>query len=85
MSNPERINIHELTIEEPEKQGELHFDVERDIFEEDWKQMKKQLKEFARGKFWADFAHRTMQMKILNPGLKLGLDQQAWQGARDRL
>ncbi len=33
--NPDRVNIHELTIEEPEREAELPFDVERDITKED--------------------------------------------------
>ena len=42
MSNPERINIKDLTLEEPEKKKEsgLSFDPERDITEEDWDRMK---------------------------------------------
>jgi hypothetical protein len=43
--NPDRINIHELTIEEPEKQVELPFDVERDITKEDWEMINNELKE----------------------------------------
>jgi len=34
--NPERINIKDLTIEEPEKEAEVFFDPEKDITEEDW-------------------------------------------------
>ena len=41
--NPDRINIHELAIEEPEKQPEPHFDVERDITPEDWQGMRDML------------------------------------------
>lgn len=42
--NPDRINIHELTIEDPEAQSELPFDPERDISAEDWAGMQDWLK-----------------------------------------
>ena len=44
MANPERINIKDLTLEEPEKKkSELPFDPERDITEEDWKRVRESL------------------------------------------
>ena len=39
MSNPERISIKELTLEEPEKKRELSFDPEGDLTEEYWRGM----------------------------------------------
>ena len=35
--NPDNLNIHELAIEEPEKESEVFFDPEKDITPEDWK------------------------------------------------
>lgn len=42
--NPDKINIHDLTIEEPEKQTEVPFDPERDIMAEDWERIYKKIK-----------------------------------------
>ena len=42
--NPDaQLNIHELAIEEPEKESELPFDPERDITEEEWEKIKQGL------------------------------------------
>ena len=41
MSNPERINIHDLVIEEPEKQSEVVFDPEKIWKEEDFEELQK--------------------------------------------
>ena len=84
--NPNRINIHELTIEEPEKPSELPFDPERDITEEDWEKMSNWLEDF-RGQYrdWDVFSRYAMEMKILGQTKNLNLDQTAWQGMKDRL
>ena len=85
MFNPNRVNIHELTIDEPEKQSELPFDPERDITEEDWQGMEKKLEEYRQPTKWNCFAEQAMAMKILDPAKDLKLDQAAWQGMIDSL
>ena len=42
--NPDNINIHDLTIEEPEKEQVFPFDLDVDISESDWKEIKKEWK-----------------------------------------
>lgn len=38
--NPEKINIHDLAVEEPEKESEIFFDLERELSREDWKKIR---------------------------------------------
>ena len=92
--NPNRINIHELTIEEPEKKSELRFDPERDITEEDWRNMRQLLEEYRKdderkshgsGQEVMYFSGQAMYMKILNPTVVLNLDETAWQVMRQDL
>lgn len=86
--NPDRVNIHELTIEEPEAQSELPFDPERDITDDDWKKMKEKLEEFRQGgdfMAWHSFSWQAMEMKILDPKVDLNIDQAAWQGMENEL
>ena len=87
MFKPDRINIHELTIEEPEKQSELPFDPERDITEEDWQGMRNNLKRMREGHVnWADYAQPAFAMKILGAKEEdLGLDEEAWRGMEAKL
>jgi len=78
--NPDRINIHELTVEEPEKQQELAFDPERDITEEDWKIMKEQLKRYKETGDWSSFYREAAAMKVLNPGkINIEVDKSSWE------
>ena len=74
MFKPDRINIHELTIEEPEKPSELPFDPERDITEEDWKGMRQALE--ASRKNVGDFFPQAMAIKLLNPREKIDVDEE---------
>lgn len=83
MFNPDRVNIHELTIEEPEQQAELPFDVERDITEKDWQKITEEL-ENNRYRTWF-FAKQAMAVKVLNPNYDLKLDQNDWKRLEDEL
>ena len=83
MFKPDRINIHELTIEEPEKQSELPFDPERDITKQDWEVMRLCLEHSRKNNTWSDFSAYAARMKILDPTQDLNLDQTAWQGMED--
>lgn len=65
--NPDRVNIHELTIEDPEQQSELPFDPERDITPKDWEVMESAI---SRAENWHDFSAIAMRMKILDPQVK---------------
>jgi len=77
--NPDRINIHELTVEEPEKQEGLPFDPERDITEQDWRGMRSILESWKHND-WQSFSAQAMEMKIIDPTQNLNLDQDDWQG-----
>jgi hypothetical protein len=81
--NPDKINIHELAIEDPEKQAELPFDVERDITPEDWEGMEnglQKIRNWDRDDKWGYFSHHAMCMKILDSNIDLGLDQDSRDG-----
>lgn len=84
--NPENINIHDLTIEEPEKEADFIFDPEKEITEKDYDEVKKYLAENEKSiqmdqyNFWIGFSNVAMAMKILNPEVNLNLGERAWQG-----
>lgn len=71
MFNPERINIKDLTIEEPEKLADLPFDPEKDIFAEDWEDMKsgflKNMREAEHGVNRLHHLNRAIELKTLFP------------------
>ena len=84
----ERINIKDLTLEEPEKKRGLPFDPERDITEEDWEGMKNDTKKDRAEHMWYFFAKKVMSMNILLPEKMEELDlknEETWQGMRDYL
>jgi len=69
--NPERLNIKDLTIEEPESREGLPFDPEKEITEEDWGEIKEELE---RGRDNADlyeFVKQAAEMKILDPEVEI--------------
>jgi len=80
--NPDRINIHELTVEEPEKPSELPFDPERDITEEDWGNMKNSLRKQS-----VDIAYHALNLEIITPGVvrELALNNVDWQRMKVKL
>ena len=80
MFKPDRINIHELTIEEPEKPSELPFDPERDITEEDRAKMEEWRKHHMKGN-WQVVAEICAQEKIL--GRAPELTESDWEELRD--
>jgi len=87
--NPERLNIKDLTIEEPESQERLAFDPEKDLTEEDWENMKDEL-EICRGEGeenneWFNFAKQASVMKLLDSNVDLGIDSKTWQAMNDKL
>jgi len=98
--NPDRINIHELTVEEPEKQTELPFDPERDLSNQDWEKMLTKLRSRIQndrnaretGEDRQFFYTRcvglsllAMNLKILNPRVELDLDENVWKEMRETL
>ena len=83
--NPDRINIHELTIEEPEKQTELPFDVERDVSKEDWERMWQSLENSRKYDNQIDFSTTAMCFKILDPKVDLNLNEADLDGMRSNL
>lgn len=73
--NPDKINIHELTIGEPEKESALPFDAEKDISPGEWEIIMSYIK----NKNGPDWIQSVMQMKVLKPDYDLNLDEQAKQ------
>jgi len=84
--DPERINIKDLTIEEPEKQAELPFDPEEDITEEDWISMKNTLEDFgdSKDKLFA-FALHASQMKVIDPSFEIKINDKTRQKLEEQL
>jgi len=79
--DPKRtINIHELSIEAPEKSGELPFDPERDLTEEDWERMKNELEADRLEPRLITFSRMASIMNLLYPERKseLGLDERVY-------
>jgi len=73
--NPERLNIKDLTIKEPEKLEPV-FDVQEELTDRDWKLMMHELKN-VRGKHFASlFAQLAADMKILDPDKDLRLEEE---------
>ena len=85
MFKPDRINIHELTIDDPEKQSELAFDSERDITEDDWEKMKRTLDLCRLNDNWSSYFSQAADMKILNPEWDLNLNGRALLAINDKL
>lgn len=78
--NPDNININDLTLEEPEKQWEAFFDPERDITEENWQKMKRELEGAIRisrlGGNQGTFG--VMSMRVLEPDFNFDLNKADW-------
>jgi len=77
--NPEKLNIKDLTIEEPEKQV-VFFDQNKEITEDDWDAMKKSLIDFKKSEpalsnSWNNYFEQATKMKMLDPTVNLGLSQ----------
>jgi len=62
--NPDKINIHELAIEEPEKAQE-DFGVE--VTPDDWNQMREKLEEYGDRSQNVYYMPLALSMKLLNP------------------
>jgi len=76
--NPDRINIHELTVEEPKKQEGLPFDSDTEITEMEWREMKDQLQYYQDNFEDANFRSLAMALKILDPKIDFGINQDVW-------
>ena len=72
--NPDNINIHDLTIEEPEKNLELPFDVEKNITKEDFEEVVKSFKE-SRDRGSYDFTWEVLAAKVIDPTHDFKLDK----------
>ena len=86
MSNPERINIKDLTTEEPSKKEGLPFDPEKEITEKDWNVIRRNLGLMFRGRKeshtsfdWPLFFSHIAAAKLLFPEKvnELGIDEHA--------
>ena len=62
----ERINIKDLTLEEPEKQPELSFDPERDITEKDFEDMEGTLRVYQLRGNWPEALASTAALKLIS-------------------
>lgn len=83
--NPERINIKDLIIEEPEEKSEPYFDVEKDVTAEDWRMMRKELYKEQKLGNWARFLSVVKYMKILNPNYNISIGYDIKEGIREEL
>ena len=66
MPNPERINIKDLTIEEPERKKGLLFDAEKEITDEDWEELKNTFSGMREREGSLNLMNHAMAMKILS-------------------
>ena len=86
--NPENVNIHDLTVEEPEKQEVLPFDPEMDITERDWEEMRVCLdrarKQYSRGGI-LDPYEVAGNMKILNADFEVNFSLEESEKIKKRL
>lgn len=75
--NPDRVNIHELTIEDPEVQSDLPFDVERDITPEDWDGINLiiEAERNKEGGGIRSLLNVMAKIKIIDPGYNVDLNQ----------
>ncbi|KKP33209.1 MAG: hypothetical protein A2360_04850 [Candidatus Staskawiczbacteria bacterium RIFOXYB1_FULL_32_11] len=69
--NPDNLNIHELAIEEPEKQVELPFDPERDITDRDRENWRKLVRTKINSKNFIETAKCISKMNALGVELDL--------------
>lgn len=84
--NPERINIKDLTVEEPEKKIEssVVFNPERDITDKEWDTMKseffKEMEDAGSSRERVDCLGRAAELKMLFPERvdELNLDKEIW-------
>jgi len=67
MSNPERISIKDITLEEPKKESKLPFDPEREITEEKWMIITRMLENLKQENDWWKFSREVTSIKLLFP------------------
>lgn len=80
------LNLKNFTIQEDEPEQELEFDVEKEISERDWREMKKELEWYRKSKNWYRFATLAMCMSNLKPDKKAELHiDDSWQEMLDEL
>lgn len=85
MFNPDRVNIHELTIEDPEQQSELPFDPEKEVTAEDLKQIIDEMKEHKRLHSPELVFDIAREVKFFCPTYDLNLNATDWKGMRANL
>ncbi|KKP33190.1 MAG: hypothetical protein A2360_04950 [Candidatus Staskawiczbacteria bacterium RIFOXYB1_FULL_32_11] len=89
--NPDNLNIHELAIEEPEKQAELPFDFSELVSAEDLQELRDELnrtrerQKHDKSPLWGGFCWEVATLKLMNKNEKVDLDEQTLQGIRDNL
>src|SRR3989344_3836197 len=76
--NPENINIHDLTIEEPEQKEEGFFDPEKEVTERDWEGIWEMFENEKRGGYWREVVGMGANIKIVDPGADLGITPEDW-------
>jgi len=82
------INIHDLTIETPEKKSEAPFDVDRDITPEDWIEIDtliKEYKDLGVGARTEDLFRLYTDIKILSPDRKLDVTPEELEWLRNQI
>ncbi len=84
--DPDRLNIYELVIEEPEKekQSELPFDVERDITDEEWDRFKADMDQLRKSNEWSYLGQKLAHLKILDPQRLPLLEENLFSGMQEK-
>ncbi|KKP33210.1 MAG: hypothetical protein A2360_04845 [Candidatus Staskawiczbacteria bacterium RIFOXYB1_FULL_32_11] len=77
--NSDNLNIHELAIEEPEKKSEVFFDFEKEITEEDWGEMEKNMQRLLDDANYNNVPWVAMNMKIIRPDYEPKFDWRVMQ------
>ena len=84
--NKENINIHDLTVEEPEKQEGPYFDPETEITKDDWEHIEKKLKDMERNHYrWDELPEFGKAIKLLKPDADLNITSGIWRHLENKL
>ena len=77
--NPEQINIHDLTVEEPEQPADLHFDFQKDVTAEQWEKIIHDAEVFEDNLAqWHSFLISQVMLKMGDPEYDLKLTEKHW-------
>lgn len=83
--NPDRINIKDLTIEEPEQKQEVFFNPETYITDKDWNDVKNSLEERIKKSDILEFASIVADIKIISPDTNIDVDWELFENKLEDL